>query len=459
MSILPSGLSLQLTGNGVAASYAGKLLEDLGAETEYLAGKPDHHPAQRWAESGLMALTGNANELPLMCPAPLASCGDGALAAFRAITGGKIPDKLQGADLMAERAAIVGLERNGATSPGGGCKIIASNDGHIGLSLARDSDWEQLPAWLELDILPDWDAISHHVAMRPTAELLERGRLLGLGLAVAHATPSHEQESSWLRVNNCGKTRPDRSQSPRILDLSSLWAGPLCSHLWQLAGAEVIKVESTRRPDGARQGPRLFYDLLNQGKRAVALDLHTSTGQRQLLELIHHVDIVIEGSRPRALRQMGIFAEQLVDQIPGLSWVSITGYGREEPQANWIAYGDDAGVAAGLSALMYEATGKWVFCGDAIADPLTGLHAAVAGWASWMAGGGHLIDISLYKTVRHCLSATDTTGSSLADRQQHWSRYLLQNQIAIKNPAPRVATGAAMSFGADTCSVLNRVDW
>jgi crotonobetainyl-CoA:carnitine CoA-transferase CaiB-like acyl-CoA transferase len=222
-----------------------------------------------------------------------------------------------------------------------------------------------------------------------------------------------------------------------------------------LAGAEVIKIEGTQRPDGARQGPPPFFDLLNQGKCSVALDLHTSKGQQQLLELIHDADIVIEGSRPRALRQMGVVAEELIREISGLSWLSISGYGRQEPQANWIAYGDDAGVAAGLSAIMYEATGKWVICGDAIADPLTGLHAALAGWASWMAGGGHLIDISLCQTVRHCLSATDTIADNIQDRQKRWVHYLLENQIAISSPVGRAAATSAVPMGANTRSVLD----
>jgi len=128
---------------------------------------------------------------------------------------------------------------------------------------------------------------------------------------------------------------------PRVIDLSALWAGPLCSNLWQAAGAEVIKVESSQRADGARSGSRAFFEQLNRGKESVVLDLHRPSGQQALRDLLSQADIVLEASRPRALRQMGIIAEELVGETPNLSWVSITGYGRREPQANWIAYGDD----------------------------------------------------------------------------------------------------------------------
>jgi crotonobetainyl-CoA:carnitine CoA-transferase CaiB-like acyl-CoA transferase len=211
----------------------------------------------------------------------------------------------------------------------------------------------------------------------------------------------------------------------------------LCSHLWQQAGARVIKVESEHRPDGARNGSHEFFQLLNKDKEYLALPLHTSAGQAELRSLLLQADIVLEGSRPRALRQMGIIAEELLVEKPGLTWVSITGYGRGEPRQNWIAYGDDAGIAAGLSAILHEATGEWMICGDAIADPLTALHAALAGWSSWRAGGGSLLDLSLEQTVRHCITATAPPDGDYRARRQHWQDYLDAKGITPTSPARR----------------------
>src|SRR3546814_961112 len=104
-------------------------------------------------------------------------------------------------------------------------------------------------------------------------------------------------------------------------------------------------------------------------------DLQSPRGRAQLRELLRGADIVIEASRPRALRQMGIDAETLLHEQPQLTWLALNGYGRGEPQEQWIAYGDDAGVAGGLTELQRRASGEAVFIGDAIADPLTGLHA------------------------------------------------------------------------------------
>ena len=83
-----------------------------------------------------------------------------------------------------------------------------------------------------------------------------------------------------------------------------------------------------------------------------------------------------------------------------------------------------AGVAAGLSNILHQVTGEWLICGDAIADPLTGLHAALMGWASWLHGGGHLLDLSLEKTVRYCIAATAPADGDYSARQQRWTQYL-----------------------------------
>src|SRR3546814_7144714 len=98
---------------------------------------------------------------------------------------------------------------------------------------------------------------------------------------------------------------------------------------------------SDLRVDGARRGNAHFYALLNQGKQCLSLDPATAEGRAQLLCLIGRADIVIESSRPRALRQLGIDAEKLVCSRPGLTWIAISGYGRTVPEAAWIAYGDD----------------------------------------------------------------------------------------------------------------------
>jgi hypothetical protein len=440
-----------------ASAYANILLASLGESTRCDVVRADTHPAQRYAESGLLALTGNA-VAPQICPLPLATCADGAMAALRALAGDKQLDHIDGAALLGERAASTGFTRAGAVSSGGSCRLLATRDGWLTVNLARAYDWEMLPAWLEIDATNNWDDVAAALIQRPLAECIECGRLLGL--AVAALQPPDELSCAWHKVEyeQAGTRQKKMGRAPLVIDLSSLWAGPLCSHLLQQLGARVIKVESSARPDGARAGVIDFYNLLNAGKASVALDFATPAGCTQLRALCARADIVIEASRPRALRQLGIVAEEIIAANPALTWISITGYGRGEPEANWVAFGDDAGAAAGLSYLLHELHGEPLFCGDAIADPLTGLHAALAAWHSYKNGGGRLISLALRDVVAHCVHfSAPNTLDILRRRCDEWRNVIEQLQLWDVMPSTRKSSIAAQTLGADTQTVLSEL--
>ena len=434
------------------AAYAKGLLDSLGLRSSPTLRASDQHPAIAWAASGLMELTGPADGSAQMCPAPLAACADGALAALASLAPEAALDDLDGAQLLVERAAIMGLRRAGPVSPGGACRLYQAADSWIALNLAREDDRSLLQAWLELEQAPSVDALPELIARRGSLELVERGRLLGLAIAADQAPAI--KPPGWFSLIAEGRPRQSTSGcAPRVVDLSSLWAGPLCSHLLQRLGAEVIKVESADRPDGARLGHPAFFDLLNAGKSCVAVDPRSTEGRESLLALIASADIVIEGSRPRGLRQLSIDAEALVRNTPGLSWIAINGHGRGEPQENWVAYGDDAAVAAGLSQLMHQATGQRLICGDAIADPLTGLHAVLAAWVSYNNGGGRLLSLALSGVVAHCIAFDlPESAAALRERQRQWTA--LAQQSGIHQPRTRPVTGKARALGADTEAVL-----
>ena len=162
-----------------------------------------------------------------------------------------------------------------------------------------------------------------------------------------------------------------------------------------------------RRPSGARAGAAAFYDLLNARKRSAVLDFGDARDAALLAALLASADMLIESARPRALAQLGVDAEAFVAARAGRVWLSITGYGRGDPAPGRVAFGDDAAVAAGAAHAVADADGP-LFCADAIADPLTGLHAALAAWAGWRAGGGVLLDLSLCGVTAHALAFAPT---------------------------------------------------
>jgi crotonobetainyl-CoA:carnitine CoA-transferase CaiB-like acyl-CoA transferase len=200
-----------------------------------------------------------------------------------------------------------------------------------------------------------------------------------------------------------------------VIDLTSLWAGPLAGALLAATGATVIKVESKSRLDGARGNPH-FYNLLNAKKSSLALDFSNLEELQHLKNLIAKADIILESTRPRALAQLGIHAESTAQN--GASWVSITAHGREGEPANWIGFGDDAAIAAGLATAMERGWGKSLFAGDAIADPLTGITAALAAYASHQSGGARLISVPLSHVTAHACAIYEAVPTEL----QTWQK-------------------------------------
>ena len=384
------GPAVEIAGAGPAADYARRLLGDLGLAVAFAPGPPDPHPALAWARSGAMALTGHADGLPRVPDGPLASCAAGAGRALRALGAAAPADA---AALLGARAAAAGLGRRGRTSPGGSCRLLRAADGWGALNLARPEDAAALPAWLETAAPPDadpWDFAARALPARRLDAWVQRAAWLGLPFAACE----RPAPGPWLRLFTRGRDAPPPARPPRVLDLSSLWAGPLCGALLAASGAEVWKVESAARPDGARSGPPAFFEALNAGKRSVQLDFARDADRARLAALVDGADVVIEASRPRALAQLGIDAQRFVEARPGRIWLCLTGYGRDDAPPGRIAFGDDAAVAAGCALAVADAVGP-LFCGDALADPLAGLHAAVAVQAAWRCGQGIGLDLSL----------------------------------------------------------------
>ena len=360
---------------------------------------------------------------------PLASIAQQALTRLAVANGSAALRALDGATLLGERAMRAGLRIPGRASAGGGCRLFDARGDTIALNLARSADRDMLPALFENDRLDGNDdaAIAACIGRTDAHALVMRGRSMGLAIAAEHErwpalepTPLFGRNGSatlWTelaigrRAAVRGAATPGSSAAmrtaPRVVDLSALWAGPLAGHLLWLAGAEVVKVESRSRPDAMRGTEGDFYALINQGKVTVDVDLADDNERRALLSLIASSDIVIEAARPRALKQLDIDADRIVRDTPGLVWISITAHGATGEAADWVGFGDDCGVAGGLSAALRSATGRTGFVGDALADPLTGVFAALAAWEAWTSGRGARLGLAMSEVVARCLAAAN----------------------------------------------------
>lgn len=298
-----------------------------------------------------------------------------------------------GLGLLAERAALLGLSYGGRISCGGATRLVRTSDGWVALALPRRDDADLVPALLEQPVDGDvWTTIERAAATLSGSCLRDRAALLGLACAVVG---ERADDRDAVIAHHVGEAPARPVAGATVVNLAPLWAGPLTAHLLHRMGATVIDVESSTRPDGARATPA-FHDLLHRGHRLVQLPLATAGGWDELLALLARADVVIEGSRPRALEQLGIDAVDVVTHAGPAVWLSITAHGRTGTEAMRIGYGDDCAAAGGLVDVV---AGEPRFIGDAIADPLTGIVAAAAATQLLATGGRWLVDVALSRVA------------------------------------------------------------
>ena len=390
-----------------------------------------------WATSGAMALTGRADSPPRLVDGAPASVVRAALALLGTPTSA-------GVQVLGERAAAAGLGRRAPWSPGGAFRMVRARDGWLGLSLARDSDLDLLPALVGADVQDPWSALEGWAGSQSVAAAEERGTLLGLPMS-AVPVAGDSRRAPVLATRGGGRA----SDSRVVLDLTSLWAGPLCAHLLGETGARVIKVESADRIDGARRGPSAFFDLLHAGHESVVLDFGTESGRAALAGLIDAADLVLEAARPRALEQLGVDAAEVV--ASGTSWVSITAYGRDEANALRVGFGDDVAASAGLVCWDGD---RPIPVGDAIADPLAGVVAAAAAAAALASRDAWLLDVSMHDVAALAASVPPDGAELFQTADAEWQVQAGEQRVAVAEPAIRPAKSAAATAGRDTDSVL-----
>src|SRR5262249_7824612 len=126
----------------------------------------------------------------------------------------------------------------------------------------------------------------------------------------------------------------------RVVDASSIIAGPLCCQILADYGADVVKVEHPRDGDPVRghgavvEGTSLWWKVLGRNKRTVGIDLHTEAGQGLFRELGARADVVVESFRPGVLDRWGIGPDRLREDNPGLVILHVTGFGQTGPYAS-----------------------------------------------------------------------------------------------------------------------------
>jgi crotonobetainyl-CoA:carnitine CoA-transferase CaiB-like acyl-CoA transferase len=200
----------------------------------------------------------------------------------------------------------------------------------------------------------------------------------------------------------------------KVLDLSRILAGPTCTQLLGDLGASVIKIEnpSTGGDDTRQWGPpyvedeagnrsdlSAYFMSANRNKKSVAIDIATPEGQAEIKRLASHADILIENFKPGGLAKYGLDYNSLSQDLPGLVYCSISGYGQTGPNSSKPGYDLMAQGYGGIMSLTGDPEGAPMKVGVGIADVMCGMYATVGILAALrhrdLTGEGQQIDLAL----------------------------------------------------------------
>jgi benzylsuccinate CoA-transferase BbsF subunit len=189
----------------------------------------------------------------------------------------------------------------------------------------------------------------------------------------------------------------------RIVDFSWVVAGPFCTKLLALMGADVIKVESGRRAQYKERGA--WFSILNNSKKSCTINLATAPGKEIAKRLIGMSDVVVENFSTGVMERLGLGYEALRATKTDLIYVSSSGVGRTGPGRDWLAYGSLLQGLSGWTSLFSAPSPKMEGMGIAPSwtDPLTGLWEALIIQAALRhrtrTGAGLYVDLSMLEST------------------------------------------------------------
>jgi len=248
----------------------------------------------------------------------------------------------------------------------------------------------------------------------------------------------------------------------RVLDLSTVVAGPKCAAYLADFGAEVIKVE---RPDGGdslrnmawrdpRDGGGLWWKVINRNKRTIALDLKNDDDRDVLLGLAKDAHVVVENFRPGTLERLGIGADVLLGLNPQLVITRVTGFGQTGPYRDRVGFATVAEAMSGLSALSGEPDGQPLLPPIALTDEVTGLAAALATMVALHSGVGQIIDVSLLESMFQMMGPLVSLYRLTGEVQPRLGAGL---PYSVPRGTYQCSDGTWVGISASSDSVANRV--
>lgn len=210
--------------------------------------------------------------------------------------------------------------------------------------------------------------------------------------------------------------QPQALSGVRVVDLSRILAGPVCTQLLGDLGADVVKIErpfegdDTRNwgpaypmgKDGVTLSESAYFCAANRNKRSIAIDIAADEGQRLIRRLLKEADVLVENFKVGTLSKYGLSYEDLREEFPRLIYCSITGFGQDGPYASRSGYDYIAQALGGLMSITGEPAGEAMKVGVGVADIMCGMYATAGILAALFfrerSGEGQHIDCALLDT-------------------------------------------------------------
>jgi crotonobetainyl-CoA:carnitine CoA-transferase CaiB-like acyl-CoA transferase len=248
----------------------------------------------------------------------------------------------------------------------------------------------------------------------------------------------------------------------RVVDISTVIAGPNCARYLADFGADVIKVE---RPDTGdslrnmawkdpRDGVGLWWKLSNRNKRTIALDLKNDADRDVFLRLVAEADVLVENFRPGTLERLGLGPDRLHELNARLVITRVSGFGQDGPYAQRPGFASIAESMSGFAAVNVPADGPPMLPAIALTDELTALVAAFATMVAVHSRVGQVVDVSLLESIFHVMGPVASLFALTGELQPRLGSGL---PYTVPRGAYRCADGRWVGISASSDSVAARV--
>jgi len=249
----------------------------------------------------------------------------------------------------------------------------------------------------------------------------------------------------------------------KVIDASTLFAGPLAAMLLGDFGADVLKIEHpqgdpARTHGKEKEGVPLWWKLISRNKRAITLYLGSPEGQAIFRKLARTADIVIENFRPGTLERWNLGYDALTAENPGLILVRVTAYGQFGPYSNRPGFGTIAEAMSGFASITGQPDGPPTLPPFGLADGITGISAALAAMmavhARTATGRGQVADVALIEPIVTVLGAQAVIFDQLGHVQQRTGNRSVKN--APRNTY-KAADGKWVAVSTSSTTIAERV--